>query len=226
MSSKLNKSEAEAYAKNVVRNNSEVNALTVERLEGMEWQERRDLAKNLADAASAPDTKYHEAFREAYASAVLNTWAPKVKGLENARKHFKAACTGLPLEKAHAKVKALVESMNIRGARIGDYGVEVLRGGEWNGPSLGWTFERLDGTTDNPDDTLQRVNHYRLELRISTGGSSYSIAKLALLHKVHGELLDAANELTVAMGNERIVSTWGFELPSDVVPVQAEAVQA
>jgi hypothetical protein len=215
---KLNKSEAVEAAKNMARNNQEANAYTVAQLEAMSWDERRKQAAILtltSMVTTRVDTHrtYRPAVHEAFENGILAIWSAKLKSLENGRRNFKRACSGLTTEQARQKIVDLVTSMNIRGARVHESGFDVNRvpGGHWGGPGINWSLDLdYDAAIVNPDDDRQRVYRYKLALKFSTSGSTYSPAQMGLLHKIHAELIDAANEILVVMADVNIISKFGF----------------
>lgn len=213
----MTKTQTEQLAKNEADKNAEVAAMTVAEIEGLDWDARRIAARGYANKASLQANLLHprvETFIATYEDRVLAVWGGKVKRLENARRAFKNACAGLTVEQATDKIKAILTSMNIRGARIDSSSMEVMRG-DRDGATLYYRFNRTDEAVVNPDDAGHRAYRYGLTLEISTCGTSYSTARMALVHKIHGELLEAANEIEATMSRERVVSVYGAPEPTD-----------
>lgn len=209
----MTKNQTETLALKAADANTDVKAMTVAELERIDYTAKRNAAQDYArNAATNIDGKWADAFRAAYADRVMQIWGSKVKQLDNARRAFKTALTGLTMDQATEKIKALAMSFNFRGARVDGHGLEINRG-DRDGAHLYWRFERTDGEVVNPDDPTQRVNFYTLTLNISTCGTNYSPARMALVHKIHGELLEAANEIEATFARERIVSIWGIPEP-------------
>lgn len=218
---KMNKSQAIEAAKNLART-STANGMTVDEINNLgDYSERRTAAARLYLPVML-DMDVHENYRaaaqEAFVDAVLNIWGSKVKQLENARRAWKSAISGITVQQAHEKVQALVASMNIRGAEIDANGVRICRLDRYSDAQLYWTFDRDFGADGlrNPDDEKQRAGVYTLSLKISCSGTSYTPAKMAVINKIHTELVDVANEIEVVMANEHIIWTWGIP---EVVPV-------
>jgi len=221
----MTKTQTEQMAKDAASRNEIVNARTVEDLEQLSWQDRRDLAVNyakdaLANSLSTINPKWYGEFRETYADRVLSTWSNKLKERENARRRFRTYAGSMTAEQASEKIVALLESFNFRGARINGSCLEILRG-DRDGGSLYWTLNcDYDAKVVNPDDPAQQVYTYSLELKISTSGTQYSPARMALVHKVHAELLEAAAEVEATFAGQRIVTTYGIPEAVEVPAMQ------
>ena len=218
----MTKTQTEQFAKKNASYNKDVNAMTVAEIERLTWQERHTLARDYAKNAvnrDGVDVKWNNAFMDAYHEHVMFVWSSKLKQLENARRSFKDACSGLTVKQANDKIRALATSFNFRGARVEEHSMEILRG-DRDGGCLYWEFTREDGATVNPDDAAQRAYSYTLAVKISTSGMTYSPARMALVHKIHGELLEVVAEIEATMGRERVMSTWGVpELIEVTAPV-------
>jgi len=215
---KVMKNEGVNLAKQAARSNKRVNAVSLETLKDSDfgWSARRDLARAIAheDFAGTLDfykADYEEAAIEAFVEEATSTWFAIVKRHDNAVKAFARACDGITTAQASAKIVELLTSMNIRGARIDHGSLQVNRmdPGYSSGPSLYWDFSREDGVTTNPDDEKHCAYRYALTLKISTSGTSYSLSQMAVLNKIHAELLDAANEIAVVFERINVVHVWG-----------------
>jgi len=193
-----------------------VNAVTLNELAKLDYAARRAYAKMLmADTAVARIDVSHAHYladaEQAFVEDALSVWGRKEQELRDRRKAWKSALNGITTDQAKAKVTALLTSMNIRGARISEYGdrLEIVRG-RCNG-TLYFRMDRGDYTgVTNPDDDKQRAGSYDFRVEYSTSGTTYTPAEMAVMHKINGELMDAGNELTVTMAQERVIWTWGI----------------
>ena len=206
------KNDAIELARNAARTDATANAMTVEQIEAMTYDARRDLSMKLSRDRVTTIVGLADRFRAdflvAYENALQTMWASKARARENARRNFKTACSGLSPEQANARVAEIVTSFNLRGARVGDNGVEVVRGARL-GARLSWRFERDDDEVVNPDDAKQRAWRYRVRLEFGTSGTTCTSADMAVYHGIHADLLAVATEVESALSAERIVSTWG-----------------
>jgi hypothetical protein len=215
---KLTKTDTKALAVDLANRNARVSGVTVAELESMNYDQRMAAANAIADEGLAKwgeglSEKYLSEFRPAYYDAIQSNWQGKMRNRTNARNSWKRATTGMSVAEAEALVKATLADMRIRGAEISNGCVTVGRTGRNDDARLYYSFERDFGLNDrriNPDDDTQSAGTYRFEVKISTTGSSFSPAEMSILHKIHGELIDAANELTVRMARENIIWTYGI----------------
>lgn len=226
---RLNKGQMEVRAQDLARKNEIVLAQTIEQIEAMTWEQRRTLARELAYKAASPmigggqwADRYEDAFIEAFISEASSVWHRKVQDLEDRRKAFKRACRGLTLEAASARVKALIESFNLRGrVEISDgFGVSVRVSRGWGVEAdLYVRFEReRDGNkVINPDDTTQCAGHYAVETKLSWSATSRTVSSALAATKLYTELIEVAAEVEVTMREEPIVWTYGVPEPTPVV---------
>jgi hypothetical protein len=228
----MTKTQTEQLAATRADKNVEVANLTVEQLEPLGYQERNDKARDIVKMLSGTayegvSEKYRNDFSAAYTNRILNIWGSKMKARENARRAFKSAAESMTTTQATEKLMAIAASFNLRGARVGDGSLEVMRG-DRDGATLYWRLNAdYDGSVRNPDDENQRVIFYNLELSISCCGTSYSTARMALVNKIQSELLEVANEIEATMSRQRIVSTWGIpETTTDVTATTTDAKEA
>src|SRR5262245_35835386 len=211
---KLTKSQVQDAAVKAARANRHAKYTEAQVLALGDYTARRAAADTIAkmQAEGLDDAYLKFGYALTFSSELQNTWFRTLKAADNARASFRRAAQGLTVEEAVEKVKATITSMNIRGAEVDDHSVTVNRTERRsNEGTLYFSYERddYDGHA-NPDDPTQRVYTYSLKLRISTSGSSWTPSQMAVIHKVQGELLDAANELTAVMENLRVISRWGF----------------
>jgi hypothetical protein len=216
---KLNKTQTEHAAKAAALKNPAAQ-LSAAQLEMLSYDERKALALKLAQDASIvqPPSAYPAAYIPAYEATVLNLWHNTQQQLKAARHNWNRASKGMPAAEARQKIQALLEGMHIRGARIMESRMEVERAGRLNA-SLYYSFERswsAEGTC-NPDEPGQKAGPYTLELKISTSGSSWTPAQMAVLNAIHAELLAAANELECAFANWDVIWTYGMPAAEEAV---------
>ncbi len=211
----MTKTQTEQAAKNAADLNAEITKATAFDLEKTDWQTRRNtavehakLAVNLNDV----DVKWSNAYMEAYADRVMTIWGIKLKQLENARRNFKAATNSMTPSQAQDKIVALANSFNFRGSRVDGHSLEIKRG-DHHGGSLYWSFDTNHdhAVVINPDDKTQRAYPVALSLKISTSGTTYTLAAMTLVHKIHAELLEAAAEIEATFAREQIFSVYGVE---------------
>lgn len=69
--------------------------------------------------------------------------------------------------------------------------------------------EDYDGIR-NPDDDSQRAGEYAFKVEYSVSGTTYTPAEMAVVMKINQELMDAGNELTMLMAQEKVIWTWGI----------------
>lgn len=219
---KMNKTETIEFARKLASKNEAVNKMTGHEVEKLEWQERQIIAHNLLLQEEHWDrnSRYASDFGVAYENTITNVMGNKVRELKNARDAWKRATTGISSDEAARRARALIESMNIRGVRIDGetslHSVSINRSepGRWNEDARAYfRLERVyDGsqTVVNPDDEKQYAGVYNMRIEMSTAGTSYSTAKMAVIIKAQQELLDAMTELEVVLANERIVWTRGI----------------
>jgi hypothetical protein len=216
----MTKAQTTELAKKHAAHNTEAKAMTVAQIEATEWTARRDIARDYAQHSLATTlgvtTRYAADYRVAYEDAILTMWAGTLKAIENARRAFKVACDGMSPSQASAKAADILRSFNFRGARPVEHGyIEIVRGNRISA-CLYFDFSRQDGDVSNPDNISQRAFRYGLNVRVSTSGTTYGLADLAVANGIHADLLAAGAELTSAFEGERVVSTWGME--SDECP--------
>lgn len=210
---KMSKTDLVAFMKNAAQSCRQVTEQTIAEIEAMDYSARRNVAFQLAREVTMPETNpsYEPYGREAFVEKSLSIWAGKETELKHKREAFRRACTGLTTQQATAKVKALLESMQVRGARVSDgysINMEVERGR--CSARLYVKMERDDQSIINPDDNGQRADSYTVTCEIGTTGTSYTLSEMAVMHKIHAELLDAANEVQVLMDREHIIWTYGI----------------
>lgn len=212
----LSKTQTEQLAENDADKNAEASTLPVAQLEAMSYSEQRQSARNFANNASRltenVDPKFIDLYETTYAGRIQHGWIGKIKELNRKRCAFKSACTGLTLEQAEIKIVELAKSFNFRGAVVAGNHLEITRG-DRDGASLYWHTDRDDKPTVNPDDETQRVYHYTYTFEFNTCGTTYTLARMALVHKIHAELLEAAAEIEATMSRERVISTRGIPEP-------------
>lgn len=208
---KLNKTQTIVKARELARTNQAAQAQTLTDIAAMDAATRRQLADSLAFIAlTEVDPKYLQDANREFINTVVALWADKERQHEKAVASFERACQGISVEEAEDKLQALLGQMQIRGARVSRHSMEVSRTGRnSSGPTLYWSWDSNFIGLSNPDDPQHRVYAYSLDLKISTGGTSYSLPEMALVNKIQAELLDAANEVAVFFANERVIRTWG-----------------
>jgi len=215
---KMNKAETERAARDHAVANPAIKALTAAQLQELDYTARKDLATVQASGAYRHldiyvTSRYPDAFEPAYVDSAMSVFSQTIKTAEVAVRNWKLACQGIEPQQAEAKIVELVTSMNIRGASIGNGQVAVHRGGDsWSGygATLYWRIARdWDSKHVNPNNPAQAVHEYSIHCEVSTSGSTYDLATMAVIHKVHGELLDAANEIMAVANKWKVVSKWG-----------------
>lgn len=212
---KMNKTEAIEAARGMARRCDAVNAVTLNELSKLDYAQRRAYASMLMNSTAVQriDTndRYLPDAMQAFENEALTIWSRKEKELENKRKAWKRATTGLTAEQAKAKIVAFLTSLNIRGARVSEYGdrLEIVRGRCNSTLYFRMDPEDYEGTT-NPDDEQQRAGEYAFKVDYSVSGTTYTPAEMAVVTKINQELLDAGNELTMLMSQERVIWTWGI----------------
>jgi len=213
---KLNKTEAVAAAKSMAQKHESVNAVTIGELAKIDYMQRREYARMLMADSGVQNIDTHEKYKAdvevAFVDAAMSIWSGKERQLENARRSWKRATTGLTVTQANEKIVALVKSMGIRGLQDrGGYGYfEVSRADEQ--ATLYVRTERVgdyDNCVVNPDDDTQKAFTHVVTTELSWAGTSRSTARSAVAIKIYQELLDAANEIEATMARENISSTWG-----------------
>jgi hypothetical protein len=223
---KLNKSQTDRFAKDCAERCADVQAISTSQLAAMDYSGKRALAMSLAQTAveitDLSGSAYPGAFLHAYAEAVEAVWQDKLRRLRIAREQWARVSGGMRGSDACRKLVELLEAMHIRGARISENSVEIERGNRLGG-RLYFRFERnwdVDSPVENPDDASQKAGHYAFTVQISTTGSTWSLADMAVLNKINAELTDIGNELVSTVNGWRVVWTYG-------IPEQAPvAVQA
>lgn len=232
---KLNKAEATSAAAKFAYGDETIKAMTLGEISKLDYQARRALARKIFndqcyDVKINAIPNYRSAAMEAFVDAALNIWSRPEQALQNERKAWKRAISGTSLEEARKKLMDIVTSFNLRGAHISEYGRIELRRSEpgWSGDaSLSWRFERTEyiGTV-NPDDPKQRAGEYELLLEVSTSGSSWSLAKMQVIHKAQADLLELAHELAAVFERERVIWTYGIPEPVEPITNNEEAYRA
>lgn len=215
----MTKTETERTARNAADLNATANEFTVEQLEAMDWTTRQAKAAELFALVGGDHGRYAGAYNETYRDRILSNWAGKCKQREAARRNFRHVAASMTLKQATEKVAALANGVNFRGARVDGQGMEILRG-DRDGGRVYWTWKRTDRVVTNPEDDRQRVYFYELEVQISTSGTSYSPARMALVHKIHGELLEVAAELEATFDRIEVITTCG--IPEIAEPGEAQ----
>lgn len=208
----LNKTQTVDLAKKLARENATVQAQTIEQINDMTWQDRQRIAADLARVASVDvNLKHGDVFVSAFVDAVQSIWGGKVRELDHKRQAWRRAITGISASKAEAQVKALIESMHIRGAREFSGGIEVERSFSIGG-HLYVRFDRdYDTKVVNPDNPEQRAGVYNIRVELNWGSTGRTIAEATAAVKVYQELIDAAAEVEVVMNREHIIWTYGVD---------------
>ncbi len=212
---KIMKAEGIELAKKAARNSKRVADVSLEFLNGLDYASRKTLAGQIANDEFANTLDFYKpdygfAARDAFIDQALSVWNGIERQRSNAIASFKRACDGMTSEAATALIVKTLEGMNIRGANITNYSITVCRGGErYSGPSLSYNFNREGDCATNPEDAGHRAYSYKLNLSISAGGSSYTIAQMAMINKIQAELIDAAHELEVLFERVNVVSIYG-----------------
>jgi hypothetical protein len=229
---KTNKTATVEMAKNLGRDAaSGVADLTLEQINDMTWDARQVRARELGNVALANalegglNTTYQNEFVGAYADAVMGAWGGKVKRHEELRRRFQRACSGLTLEQAVAKAKALMESFHVRGAQISDgYNLSLRVERAWAvDASLYVQFTQSDDMVENPDDPKQRAGSYSVHAELSWGSTTRDVANAVAVIKLYQELTEVAAEIEAVMGHERIIYTWGIpEAPKAIFQTTPE----
>lgn len=214
MAALMNKHEMVDTARAMARRDNVAESKTLEEIQAMTWNDRETLARQLArDAASGIvpgwNTKYAEAFLEAYRSAVENVWSTKTYELEQKRQTWQRATRGLTYQEAADKIKALITSFNLRGVKPNG-GLDVTVERAWGyGASLYVRIERTDVRIENPDDVAQRAGTYTVTTKLSWSSTGRSIAESVAATKLYTELIEVAAEVEAVMLHEHIYWTYG-----------------
>lgn len=212
----LNKTQTIDLAKKLARENTTVQAQTIEQINEMSWQDRTNTAADLARisramASTDVNLKYGEVFVSAFVDATQSIWGGKVRDLDKKRQSWRSAITGISASQAEAQVKALIESLHIRGARDYGGGVEVERSFAIGG-NLYVRFDRdYDTKVVNPDNANQRAGVYRVRVELNWSSTGRTIAEATAAVKLYQELIDAAAEVEVVMNREHIIWTYGVD---------------
>ena len=218
---KLNKAQVVEEARKTAYLQRDNFKLTADEIVAMDWKTRNAKARELALVAHESflhthATNYPGAFLEAYTDSVNAAWSNVVKNLDEARRRFKTACSGLTYEEAQTKICEIVESMKIRGGRLDGTTLRVER--SWGiGGDVRVNFIRSDAVTKNPDDATQTVYHYSVTCEVSWSSTQHTVAEAAACVKLYAELVDVAAEVEAVMSRERVIRTYGIE----VAPIAA-----
>lgn len=191
------------------------------RFGGAEYQALRGEALTLARTVAVqnpPDTRYIDAFVDAYTDRLMAIWHGLVKRQDRDRSAWKRALTGLTVEQAVDKVQKLVEGFHIRGICDGDMGrydgltVTVERSWGVNA-DLYIRYERTDDKTTNPDNSNESAGTYRFTTSISWSSTGRSLAQATASVKLYQELIEVAAEVEAVMKEDRVIWTWGIPEP-------------
>jgi hypothetical protein len=219
---KSNKTATVKMAEDLGRNDPVAVNATLEQINAMSWDARQVLARELGDVAlsvaerNGLNTTYQSDFIYSYAHAVMSVWGGKVKRHEELCRRFRNACSGLTLEQATAKVKTLIDSFHVRGAKVSEgYNLSLRVERAWAvDASLYVQFTRSDDTVENPDDPTQRAGSYSVRTELSWGFTTRDVANAVAAIKLYQELTEIAAEIEAVMGREHVIYTYGIPEPT------------
>lgn len=230
---RLNKSETENKARDLVRGFTQLQSMTFEDVTALGDRKAREAkAREYAAVAlsllGADATRFPDVFTSEYARFVEAVFDGKLKQRENARKSWQRAIYGITIDAAQKKVTDLVESMHVRGLRCTHGDISINRLKQWSEDVRAYVRWERNYSTDetvtvNPDDATQRAGEYTLRFEISTGGTTRSLAEMAVVIKAQQDLLDVVTEVTAVMARERVIWTYGIpeEAPAEAAEAQS-----
>lgn len=208
----MTKQQTVEAGKREARNDNTVKTVSIEALTTGDLQDynvRRRFAEGLV--SGEVDTKYPNEFRQAFVDEAMSIWGGKIRALENARKNFARAASGISAEQAQKELAAVVDSFRIRGAQPMAEGyfdrLTVRRPGRIEA-SLYFKFDRRwdDGDVAvNPDDPTDRVYSYAFKVELSTTGTTCSLSQGLAYAELYRELLQLGAELENAAAELRVI---------------------
>ena len=189
------------------------------------WQEVDAMSGHIESRSAALDQlgavpveveKFRDAYVDAFILHLSQLWCEVSKAHTRGVQIFQRACQCLTQEQAVAKVKALIESMHIRGARVSDgcgMGVYVERA--WGvSASLYVKFDRdYDYKVINPDNDTQCAGRYNVVVELSWSSTTRRVSDAVASIKLYQELTEAAAEIEAVMSHESVVWTFGIPEP-------------
>ena len=188
--------------------------LTWQEVDAMEWRSRNIAARAQIGEAPAEAEKFADAYVQAAVDAQMKLWYQVSKAHDTAVKNFERACQGLTHEQAVSKVKALLEDMRIRGARISEgFGLSMNVTRAWAvEASLHVKFDLdRDNRVINPDNDRQCAGCYTFVVELSWSSTTRRLSDAVASVKLYQELTEAAAEIEAVMSHERVVWTFGLE---------------